>query len=157
MRLWILRHAQAEPDSDSGRDRDRRLSPSGRRCCQHLNQVIAASDGWPPERILVSPAVRTRETAALALKGLKVPTPEIDSSLWMADVPTLIDRIESLDDRRLMLIGHNPGLEALVKTLGGSLPVPGLKPGTLVVLQFNRPVGSSSASTFQVVEPNESS
>ncbi|MEE4330610.1 MAG: histidine phosphatase family protein [Wenzhouxiangella sp.] len=156
MKLWVLRHARAEPESTSGRDRDRRLSPAGRRCCRHLNEVISASEGWPPERILVSPAVRTRETAALALQGLEVPAPEIDASLWMADVSTLIDRIQSSKVSRLMVIGHNPGLESLVMMLGGSLPVPGLKPGTLVLLEFKGPIGAGPAETLQLIEPNES-
>ncbi|NBD95567.1 MAG: histidine phosphatase family protein [Gammaproteobacteria bacterium] len=156
MRLWILRHARAEPNSDSGRDRDRSLSPAGQRCCNHLNQVLDSADCLPLERVLVSPARRTRETAALVLRGLDAPTPEATSRLWMAELSTLIDVIDTCAGDSLMLVGHNPGLELLVKHLGGQLPVVGLKPGTLVVLEFDRPMSAGPARTLQVVEPNES-
>jgi len=157
MRLWILRHARAELDSDSGRDRDRRLDAAGLRCCRRLNQVLAStSAAWPPERILVSPATRTRETAALVLNGMAVSEPELSSSLWMADLSTLIDLISAEASSGLMLVGHNPGLEELVKYLGGELPITGLKPGTLVLLEFDRPVSPGRAKTLQLVEANES-
>ena len=156
MKLWILRHARAEPHSESGRDRDRALSPAGRRCCVHLNRILATSERSPPRRILVSPAVRTRETAALALRGLKVPAPELTPSMWLADAAQLIDLIETHAGDSLMLVGHNPGLETLVEHVGGQLPVPGLKPGTLIVLDLGLPVRPGQAVTVQVVAPRES-
>lgn len=156
MKLWILRHARAEPNSDSGRDRDRALSPAGRACCRHLNELLASGETCLPGRILVSPATRTRETAALVLKGLKATRPELTPELWMAEASTLIDLVETRSDESLMLVGHNPGLETLAKHLGGRLPVTGLKPGTLVLLELDRPVAAGRARTVQVVEPNES-
>ncbi len=153
MKLWILRHARAEADSHSGRDRDRPLSPRGRAACQALNTWLSHSDHEFPEQVRVSPSLRTRQTAQLTLADLPVQW-IIDQSLWVASTADLLDQIEQArGDEALWLIGHNPGLEELIYRLGCELPVPGLKPGTLVILDLP---GEGSAQLVEVVPPRES-
>ena len=157
--LWLLRHARAEPESPDGRDRSRQLHKAGRQVCYHLNRWLGQSTGLDlPERVVVSPAVRTRETAELALHGLDLPV-EIDQRLWLASAEVLLEIAEYClrDCSSLMMIGHNPGLEELIRHLGGALPVTGLKPGMLIVLRLPLPLSARSAQTLQVLEANESS
>jgi phosphohistidine phosphatase len=158
MKLWILRHARAEHISRSGHDRDRMLSATGRSACSFLHRWLAASPLSLPERILVSPAARTLETARLALQGLATPDIERTELLWLATTTELVELINKRgsENEGLMLIGHNPGLEDLLKWMGCQLPVPGLKPGTLVIVDVTLPISQGQASVLQVVPPNES-
>ncbi len=159
MKLWILRHARAEAGSASGKDRDRELAVAGWRACRNLKRWIRNHDIELPEKILVSPSRRTRQTATAVFEDLNGPAPEIQEELWLASAPVLVRLIQTLapeGDGGLALVGHNPGLEDLVHQLGGDLPVIGLKPGTLVILEVDRPLNTGQARTVQVVEANES-
>jgi phosphohistidine phosphatase len=158
MRLWILRHAKAETHSATGRDQDRPLAQAGQLACRRLNRWLAESGLAGPELILVSPAARTRQTATLALAGLDHSEARLSEALWMASTGELVELIEQHGARgtdSLMLVGHNPGLEDLVVRRGGHLPVHGLKPGTLVVLDLALPLVAGSAETVQMVEARE--
>lgn len=158
MKLWILRHAKAEAYSDSGRDQDRPLAAAGRRASRGLNQWLKESGLALPDAILVSPATRTRETAELAFKDIGAAGLTICQELWMAgtrDLARLIEEQGRSGRDSLMLIGHNPGLEDLVIQLGGHLPVHGLKPGTLVVMNLALPLRAGSAETDQLVEARD--
>ena len=157
--LWLLRHARAELDSPDGQDRSRILHASGRHACTNLNRWLLASRELKlPDQVLVSPSARTRETAELALRDLALPV-RIDPRLWLASAGELLDLADKACKRHssLMLIGHNPGLEELIRHLGGTLPATGLKPGTLAVLRLTRPLGASRGQMLQLLEANESS
>lgn len=159
MKLWILRHARAEAGSASGRDHERELAAAGRRACRNLKRWLKANDTELPGRILVSPARRTRETAEAVFDGLDGPEPELHDELWLASAPTLARLVQTSapeDGSGLALVGHNPGLEDLLRQLGSDLPIIGLKPGTLVILEVNLPLSRGQARTVQVVEVNES-
>ncbi|TVQ41117.1 MAG: hypothetical protein EA370_02660 [Wenzhouxiangella sp.] len=155
--FWLLRHARAELHSQDGRDRSRQLHAAGRRACASLNHWLKSCGMALPEQVLVSPAVRTRETADLALAGLDLNI-QVDQRLWLASADDLLAiAASSLQScQRLMLIGHNPGLEDLVHHLGGRLPVTGLKPATLVVLSLALPLTAGQARTLQLLEASES-
>jgi phosphohistidine phosphatase len=124
MKLWILRHAKAEAHSDTGRDRDRALAPAGERACRKLNHWLKAARLAWPELILVSPAMRTRQTADLALDGLGTGEARICEDLWLASAREMAGLIEAqgragIDS--LMLVGHNPG-SRLVQLADHQLP-----------------------------------
>jgi phosphohistidine phosphatase len=150
MKLWILRHARAELDSPTGRDRDRPLSAQGRSDCLALNAWLKDCPYDLPPEARVSPALRTRQTAQLALSDLT--TKQVgEPTLWMASTSDLVALIDAFRSQSsLWLIGHNPGLEDLIYRLGSDLPVPGLKPGTLVILDLP---DKGAATRLDVVRP----
>lgn len=154
MKLWILRHARAEAYSPTGRDRDRALSSRGITACGYLNQWLRNSGLTLPAIAQVSPARRTRQTADQVLEDLPVRI-ELDEELWLATTTDLLRLIEPArkTSTDLMLVGHNPGLEDLIARLGAALPVPGLKPGTLVILDLGE---SGPGRIDQLVAPRES-
>jgi phosphohistidine phosphatase len=159
MKLWILRHARAEASSASGRDRDRELAAAGWRACRNLKRWLKDNDIDPPGHVLVSPAKRTRQTAEAVFGTLGGPAPQLQEELWLASVPALARLIQGVAnevDGGLALIGHNPGLEDLLRHLGADLPMIGLKPGTLVMLEVELPLAAGRARTVQLVEANES-
>ena len=158
MKLWLLRHASAEAQAASGRDEDRRLNRAGRRSCEALNEWIQANVPHRPGTVLVSPAQRTLETAQSALAGLGFPQPVTDAALWNAspgDLAHLIDDNPGTE-QDLMLIGHNPGLEGVARWLGARLPITGMRPATLVILELAQPLTPGSASTLACFQPSES-
>lgn len=112
--LILLRHAHAEPADTGQADFDRPLSPhglaeaeaAGRWLCEQL---------LVPDRVLCSPARRARETleAVLGLTGYI--EQRLEERIYEATpgaLAALID--EHREAERLLLVGHNPGLERLV-------------------------------------------
>lgn len=158
MQLWLLRHAQAEPSASSGRDEDRRLTPSGRTACHRLQDWLRDYGGTLPRTLLVSPARRTLETAETALDRVGLPTPTIEPSLWNASTGDLVDLIQrsKSPEQPLLLIGHNPGLEDLVIWLCGGIPLPGMKPGTLAIIDLEPPLRAGSGRLVHFFQPKES-
>jgi phosphohistidine phosphatase len=116
--LWILRHAEAEDRAPSGRDEDRRLTSDGRR---RMDSVARAIAGLKPDfdRILASPLVRARETAApvadaLGSADLVLETEALTPDSDPRDILAEVDR-RSL--KRVLLVGHNPHLASLLGLL----------------------------------------
>jgi phosphohistidine phosphatase len=71
-----------------------------------------------PDIIITSPAERAFDTAKKACEkmGLDVQCIQPDQRLYLADLKTLLRNISELTDdvKRVLLIGHNPGLEQLL-------------------------------------------
>lgn len=158
MQIWLLRHARAEASASSGRDEDRRLTPDGRTACHALQAWFRNHPASLPGTILVSPARRTVETAQTAFERLDLAAFQDEPSLWNAsvgDLVALIQRYES-GSQPLLLVGHNPGLEDLVIWLCGSIPVPGMKPGTLAIIDLDPPLRPGSGRLEHFVQPRDS-
>jgi phosphohistidine phosphatase len=77
--------------------------------------------GFYPDLVLVSPALRTRQTAQALWAAMgTAPRSEIEPALYMAGSRELLELIQASDAGvvHLALIGHNPGLTALANQLG---------------------------------------
>jgi phosphohistidine phosphatase len=79
-------------------------------------------EGIRPALILCSPARRTRETfglVALAIPGVPA---QVEQELYGAGAEDLLFRLRELPATvpSVLLIGHNPGLQALAVALAGS-------------------------------------
>ncbi|WP_213770163.1 histidine phosphatase family protein [Bradyrhizobium sp. dw_78] len=125
-RLMLLRHAKTETDAPSGRDRDRRLDDRGHKDAAEIGQWIATHPPFP-DAVLVSPAVRAHQTWEGVWAAIKdvAPSPHLEllPELYGADSPQLLQTIREAsvhDPRRLMLVGHNPGMHELALALAGS-------------------------------------
>ncbi len=69
-RLLLLRHAKSDWGEAGLQDFDRPLAPRGQRAAADMAKAISAA-GMLPDRILCSPARRTRETLAALRPYLK--------------------------------------------------------------------------------------
>ena len=117
--LTLLRHAKSGWDDMSLRDFDRPLNAKGQRAAQVVGRNLRTM-ALTFDRIVASPAVRVVETLAHVERGYGTPlSPDWDRRLYLASVASLIDVIqEQADDvARLLIVGHNPGLEDLVLAL----------------------------------------
>ena len=157
MQLWILRHAKARAALADEWDRDRPLTDSGREHARRLNRWLGKLGGPMPSKVLVSPAKRTRQTAELALHGLDITPPVHDERLWEAVDDDLVQILndESPSNCSLMLIGHNPGLEWLVRWLTGHHLTLGLEPGCLVIMDLSLPAEARCGRIEQVIQPTD--
>jgi phosphohistidine phosphatase len=124
-RLLLLRHAKTESDAPSGRDQDRRLDDRGRRDAAEIGGWIGRHPP-APDAVLVSTAVRAHQTWEIAWEAMKrlVPKPQVEilPELYGADPVQLLQAIHAAsvgDPKRLMLVGHNPGMHELALALTG--------------------------------------
>ena len=133
--LILLRHAHAESATAGQDDIARPLSATG------LAEARAAGDwlrehGLRPDRVLCSTAARTRETLA-ALGDIGAGEIYEDASIYEASPGTLASLADAnRDAERLLLVGHNPGLEQLAALMhsGQTGDYRGIPPGGIAVL-----------------------
>jgi phosphohistidine phosphatase len=125
-RLMLLRHAKTETDAPSGQDHDRRLDDRGRSDSAEIGHWIARNPPFP-NLVLVSSAVRTQQTWDLVWEEMKdrAPAPDVETldELYGAEPTQLLKTVRMAsraDPKRLMLIGHNPGMHELALMLAGS-------------------------------------
>ena len=150
-RLMLLRHAKTETDAPSGRDRDRRLDDRGRRDAAEIGSWIGRHPPFPGQ-LLLSPAVRALQTWEIAWEAMKglVPPPQVEllPELYGADPRQLLHAIRAVsaaDPKRLLLVGHNPGMHELALALAGSGDAAGRK-----ALAGNLPTSGLAVFDFAV-------
>lgn len=118
--LSLLRHAKSSWDDEMQADFDRPLAPRGEKAAplmgRHMREI-----GLRPDLVICSPAVRTRQTAKLALKQLAIPKLPIvyDKAIYEAATGDLLARLQRVERTvgHVLMIGHNPGLQRLVMLL----------------------------------------
>ena len=121
--LVLLRHAQAEPAGGVS-DEVRALSRRGRRQCTSVAARLVASD-LLPELVLVSAAVRTRETWEAVAAGLgEVPDAEVvvSDEMYQARVADVVNLVGAVDDRvrTVLVVGHEPAMSSAAAFLSGT-------------------------------------
>lgn len=111
--LILLRHAHAEPASPGQDDRDRALSKRGRAEATEAG-IWMRDHGYLPDRALVSPARRARETLELAQDAIGHGEAELADGIYEGSPGELIAIADAHRDvPRLLMVGHNPGFELL--------------------------------------------
>ena len=119
--LYVLRHAKSSWDDAELTDFDRPLNQRGETTAPFIGEFMAAN-GFEPQVIVSSPAVRARETARLAQEAAHFTADIIhDERIYEASPRTLQTVASSIDDRfeSAMLVGHNPGMEGFVRLMSG--------------------------------------
>ena len=120
--LTLLRHAKSSWDDPASRDFDRPLNKRGRKAARVVGRAMR-DEGLAFDAIIASPAVRVIETLRDVGDGYgHTLEPERDQALYLASPAVLLDRIHHVDDGvdRLLVVGHNPGLEQLALLLTGA-------------------------------------
>jgi len=137
-RLTLLRHAQAEPVRAGASDRERQLDRRGHSEAADAAQRLA--DTTPlPDLLLVSPAVRTRQTADCVMRHLALArlALRLDESLYLAEPEVLLDALGLCPDaaQHILVVGHNPGLSALGRQLALAVAPSDLPTGGLLTIR----------------------
>lgn len=136
--ILLLRHAHAEAAGSGQADLDRPLSPEGQAEAESAGRWLQANS-LVPDLVLCSPARRTRETLEAVLSVIGYVDQRLEPAIYEATPGTLAELADRhRDTGRLMLVGHNPGLERVVALLhsGQSGDYRGMPPGSIAVLRF---------------------
>lgn len=114
MRIQLLRHAEAEDASPTGRDGDRRLTDAGRKRMRLIAKAMASLEP-AYDAILVSPLVRARQTAepVAAACGFGKELLETRALLPGADPDAVLRELARLGAGSVLLVGHQPHLGRL--------------------------------------------
>jgi len=142
MRLWLLRHGEAEPQARS--DAERMLTKHGRKEVLKAAGLLA---GRPLKAILASPYVRAQQTAELVREALGF-VGAIGTAPWLtpdSDPREVLQYLSERDETELLLVSHQP----LLGDLAGLLihghrqePLP-MKTASLAELEGEMPLAGS--------------
>jgi phosphohistidine phosphatase len=120
--LLILRHGKSDWGDDAVDDFDRPLSRRGRKAVKRM-ALRLREQNLLPRHILSSPAERARQTTVRLCRHADIPESRIvwDQAIYAADLGALLDTLARAPGGhgRVMIVGHNPGLEELVAYLTG--------------------------------------
>jgi phosphohistidine phosphatase len=145
-RLILFRHGKAERESASGADRDRTLAPRGVADVAAMARNLADL-GFSPDLVLVSPALRTKQTWDAAEPAFAKAEIRYERELYNAEarnVRRVVERAAATPGA-VMVVGHNPGLQDLAVALlrEGSAPRD-------LVAQVERRFPTSAAAVFLI-------
>ncbi len=161
--LLLLRHGKSDwrrPLEDFRRP----LKPRGERNATQVGLWLAAHD-LAPGLIISSPATRALDTARRVRVAGGTPEPPLrtDARIYAAACGDLLAVLADLPDSpaRVLLVGHNPGLEALLAYLAGpglAAPADGKLLPTATLARLGMPacwrgLAPASARLLDLVRP----
>lgn len=123
MKLWILRHGEAEPRKTT--DAARELTRHGRKEAHAAGEYLARHAGAKLV-VLASPYVRAQQTAAAVLHELaglhelkphKIPLHTVDWCTPDDDPAKALDHLALREEAELLLVSHMPLVSALTSLL----------------------------------------
>ncbi len=147
-RLILFRHGKTEEREPGGNDADRPLTDRGREDSARIGAALAAR-GLRPDVVLVSPAIRARQTLAAAQAALATTPVEVRAGLYDATAEEVAAEIDVArpDDAAVMVIGHNPSLQELAVSL--------LEDGGAATAEIERIAGGFPTATAAVLAVSE--
>lgn len=117
--LFLLRHAKSSWKDGDLSDHDRPLNKRGKSDAPRMGELMVKEE-LHPDLIISSSAKRTRKTTELLVEKAGF-DPEImyERDLYAAWPDAYIETLNVLPDQyeRVMVVGHNPGLEELLEIL----------------------------------------
>lgn len=119
--LLLLRHAKSSWKHPELADHDRALNKRGKRAAPLMGALLE-DENLIPDLVLCSSAVRAHHTALLVAKACNyMGKIEQTRRLYLAEPQAYIEGLRQVadDHARVLVVGHNPGLETLIETLTG--------------------------------------
>ena len=120
--IMLLRHGKSDWESAARTDFDRPLARRGRRAVPQMADW-ASDQGWVPQQIFSSPALRARQTAELFASRLALDESilQLVPGLYPGGPGVMAELIESASEASqcVMLVGHNPSMDSMLYRLCG--------------------------------------
>jgi phosphohistidine phosphatase len=119
--LLLLRHAKSSRKDSTLPDHDRPLNDRGRRDAPRMGRLLA-EQGLVPDLVVSSTARRARKTAEkVAEESGYIGAIDAVGALYLAAPETIARAIRVLpgEPGRVLVVGHNPGLEELLEQVIG--------------------------------------
>ena len=158
--LLIMRHAKSSWKDKDTKDRKRPLSKRGKHNAPQMGKLLLEKE-LIPELILTSSALRARQTADLLAEAMQYQGEirEIDD-LYMAEADEILGVLKDVPNglERIMIIGHNPGLESLLPMLTGhieALPTAAIAYLSLPVDEWKKVGKKTQAELVALWRPKE--
>lgn len=158
--LLVLRHAKASQDATIASDHTRPLTKKGRKAARRIGELLVAEQ-LVPDLVLSSTAARARETTEVVVEssGHSGPITFLDE-LYLAEAAAYFDALQRLGGQaeRVLVVGHNPGLEALVQRLTGAaehMPTAALAECALPLQTWSELRADSTGNLTRLFRPKE--
>lgn len=113
--LYLLRHAKSSWEEKGLRDFDRPLSEKGLKDCGKLRNALTEKN-IAPEKVLCSPALRTRTTAQMVFPDAKV---KLLPELYLCSTETVFNTIYALKNKwdKVAIVFHNYAITDFVNDI----------------------------------------
>ena len=126
--LLILRHAKSAWNTNASSDFERPLAKRGRRDAPRVGRFLL-DQGLVPDFVVSSPAERAKQTVIGVCEQLGFEPQQInwDSRIYHGYAGSLLNVLNDCpaDSKRVLIAGHNPGLEILLQNLcNHEIPMP---------------------------------
>ena len=122
--LLLMRHAKSSWKEGDVKDYDRPLTKRGKKDAPMMAQLLK-KELLLPDLILCSTAKRARHTVRAMIEELEISKEIVMEmeSLYLAEPQAYMDAFREQSDEAncLLVVGHNPGLEALAQVLSDSV------------------------------------
>jgi len=121
--LLLLRNAKASWKDYKVKDRERPLTKKGRKASAAMGLLIKENE-LVPQLLLSSSVLRANQTTQQLVASMEYSGKIIYMDhLFMAEPDVILDALSLLPNEveRVLVVGHNPGLEALVQILSGQI------------------------------------
>jgi len=158
--LLILRHAKSSWSDPALADHDRPLNKRGKKDAPRIGALLRRED-LVPELIISSTARRARATAEIVAEhsGCEGQI-RLERDLYASGPEAYLQVLAALPDeyRRVMVVGHNPGLEELLEALTGDyerLPTAALAQVRLPIKRWRELAEETSGELVHVWIPKE--
>lgn len=162
--LLLMRHAKSSWKQKDLADQERPLNKRGWRDAPLMGHLLVDRE-LVPQRIVSSSAVRARETVE-AIQGVLNEAGgfpgQVDylDQLYMAEPPEYYSTLRAIPDdlERVMVVGHNPGLESLLQLLVNrieSLPTAVLAHIVLPIEHWNDLSQETTGELIEIWRPKE--
>lgn len=117
--LYVLRHAKSSWENYNQTDFERPLNERGLLAASRMGQLMSEKS-FVPDSIVSSTAARARQTAEMVKEAANFNVKiQFDKRIYEATTADLFEVLEETSDeiKSLLIVGHNPGLENLVRNL----------------------------------------
>ena len=118
-----MRHAEAIRENRNLSDFERPLNESGIEAARFIGETIR-KNGFKIDSIVSSPAKRAKQTTELFKEAARVKSEiQYNEKIYEASLQRLLEIGLELSDRynSVLIVGHNPGLENLIRILTGEI------------------------------------
>ena len=157
--LFVLRHAKSSWKFPELTDFERPLNKRGRRTAPFMGELMKSKD-LVPDLIVSSPAERAQQTASLVKEAAQFEAEiKFDRRIYEAGTQSLLYVVGEIENNvsNVMIVGHNPGFESLVRVLsgeGGRMPTATLAVIDLDIENWNE-ISSNCGKLRELLRPKE--
>lgn len=154
-----MRHAKSSWDNAAMSDYERPLNERGLRTAPLMGELIRKKH-LQPDLFLSSPAERAKQTAQLVKESAQIKSEIVfNEKIYEASVRQLLEIIGEQPEsvKTILLVGHNPGIEGLVKFITGELRAMPTAALAIVDLQIDKwsDTAASKGDLRDLIRPKE--